>query len=85
MDRLTKAQRKKNMRAVKSKGSEIEKILVKTLRARGLKFKTNQRKVFGNPDVVFFKEKVVVFCDSEFWHGKDWKDKKKEIKFKLHN
>ena len=31
-------------------------------------------------DIVFTKEKVVVFCDSEFWHGFNWETKKNDIK-----
>ncbi len=80
MDRLTKEQRQKNMRAVKNKGSKIEVLLMKSLWRKGLRYRKNDRTVFGKPDIVFKKLKVAVFCDSEFWHGKDWADKKKSIK-----
>lgn len=39
-----------------------------------------QKKVFGKPDIVFIGKKVAVFCDSEFWYGYDWNNKKQEIK-----
>ena len=80
MDRLTKEQRKKNMQAVKNKGSEIETMLGKSLWAAGLRYRKNDKSVFGKPDFVFKKVKVAVFCDSEFWHGKNWKKKKHEHK-----
>jgi DNA mismatch endonuclease Vsr len=80
MDKLTKEQRQKNMRAVKSRGSKIELKLDKAMWKRGLRYRKNDKTVFGRPDFTFKKFKVAVFCDSEFWHGKDWEIKKHEHK-----
>ena len=80
MDRLTHEQRHKNMQAVKNKDSQIEKILRRELWRRGLHYRKNSNKVFGHPDIVFIGKKVAVFCDSEFWHGYNWEERKKDIK-----
>jgi DNA mismatch endonuclease Vsr len=80
MDKLTVQQRQKNMRAVKSTGSKIESMLGKGLWSAGLRYRKNDKTIFGKPDFVFRKAKVVVFCDSEFWHGKNWEKKKHEHK-----
>lgn len=80
MDRLTKEQRRKNMQAVKNRGSEIEVLLAKGLWTIGLRYRKNDKSIFGKPDFVFKKYKIAVFCDSEFWHGKDWQKKKHEHK-----
>lgn len=80
MDRLTKEQRSRNMKAVKSSNSEIENILRNSLWTKGYRYRKNFKKIFGKPDIVFLKLKIAVFCDSEFWHGKDWKNKKEKIK-----
>lgn len=80
MDKLTKEQRRKNMQAVKNKGSKIESILGKGLWAKGFRYRRNDKSVFGKPDFVFKKLKVAVFCDSEFWHGKDWAKRKLDHK-----
>lgn len=80
MDRLTLEQRRKNMRAVKNKGSKIETMLQKELWHRGLRYRKNAKTVYGKPDIVFIGKKVAVFCDSEFFHGYDWENKSKEIK-----
>lgn len=80
MDRLTAEQRRKNMQAVKSKGSKIETLLAKAMWAKGLRYRKNDKSVFGKPDFTFKKYKVAIFCDSEFWHGKDWEIKKLEHK-----
>ncbi len=80
MDKLTKEQRRKNMQAIKSKGSRIETLLAKEMWARGLRYRKNDKSVIGKPDFTFKKHKVAIFCDSEFWHGKDWEIKKHEHK-----
>lgn len=68
------------MQAVKSKDSKIELILSKALRTEGIKYNKNVKTVFGKPDFVIRNCKLAVFCDSEFWHGKNWDTKKKEHK-----
>ena len=80
MDRLTKEQRIRNMRAVKNKGSKIEILLGKAMWNRGFRYRKNDASVFGKPDFTFKKIKVAVFCDSEFWHGKDWENRKNQPK-----
>lgn len=80
MDKLTKEQRHKNMQAVKSKGSKIEIMLAKEMWKKGLRYRKNDKSVIGKPDFTFKKYKIAVFCDSEFWHGKDWDEKKLEHK-----
>lgn len=80
MDKLTAEQRHKNMQAVKSKGSKIEIMLAKAMWAKGLRYRRNDKSVFGKPDFTFKRYRIAVFCDSEFWHGKDWDIKKQEHK-----
>lgn len=72
MKQKTQEQISKNMKAVKSKDSEIERILRKELWSRGLRYRKNVKTVFGKPDIAFIGKKVAVFCDSEFWHGYAW-------------
>ena len=79
MDNHTPEQRRKNMKAVKNKDSKIERLLRKELWSRGLRYRKNYKKIIGKPDIVFVGKKVAVFCDSEFWHGYDWENKKNEI------
>ncbi len=80
MDKHTPEQRRKNMQAVKNKDSEIELLLRRELWSRGLRYRKNSSKVFGHPDIVFMSKKVAVFCDSEFWHGYNWEERKKDFK-----
>ena len=80
MDKLTPEQRKKCMRANKSKGTKPELALAKAMWALGLRYRKNSGSIFGKPDFSCKKYKVAVFVDGEFWHGKDWEQKKAEIK-----
>jgi DNA mismatch endonuclease, patch repair protein len=80
LDKLTKEQRTKNMKAVKNKNSKIEILLRKKLWKKGYRYRKNCNDIFGKPDIVFKKLKIAIFCDSEFWHGYNWEQKKQEIK-----
>ena len=72
MDNHTPEQRKKNMQAIKSKDTEIEIILRKELWSRGYRYRKNYKKLIGKPDIALTKYKIAIFCDSEFWHGKNY-------------
>ena len=71
-DNLTAEQRKKNMQNIKSKDTKIELALRKALWSKGYRYRKNYQKLPGKPDIVLTKYKIVIFCDSEFFHGKDW-------------
>lgn len=71
-DNLTKEQRHKNMSHIKSKDTSIEVKLRKALWNKGYRYRKNYNKLPGKPDIALTKYKIAVFCDSEFFHGKDW-------------
>ena len=76
----TKEQISFNMQQVKNKDSKIEVLLRKELWSRGLRYRKNVNRIYGKPDIVFIGKKVAVFCDSEFWHGYNWEERKKDFK-----
>lgn len=78
-DIFSTQKRSELMAKVKNKDTDIELILRKKLWASGLRYKVNY-KIFGKPDIVFPKEKVAVFCDGDFWHGRHYKKEKKNYK-----
>ena len=80
MSKKTKEQISFNMKRVKNKDSDIELLLRKELWSRGLRYRKNVAGIVGKPDIVFKSRKVAVFCDSEFWHGYDWENRKKDFK-----
>lgn len=77
MDVHNPQQRSKNMAAVKSTGTKAEVHLGKALWELGLRYRKNNKTVFGKPDFTFKKYKIAIFVDSEFFHGKDWDTKKR--------
>lgn len=76
MDRLTPKQRHKNMKRIKAKDTKIELLLRKALREKGIPYRKNYKYLPGKPDIVIMKYKIVIFCDGEFFHGKDWEELK---------
>lgn len=71
-DNLTKEQRHKNMSHIKSKDTSIEVKLRKALWSRGYRYRKNYNELPGKPDIAITKYRIAIFCDSEFFHGKDW-------------
>ena len=80
MDDLTKEQRHKNMKRIHSTDTKIEVILRKALWDKGYRYRKNYTKLPGNPDIVLTKYKIAIFCDGEFFHGKDWEVLKPKLK-----
>ena len=72
MDVLTEKQRHKAMSHIRSKDTSIEMKLRRELWKRGYRYRKNYKELPGKPDIVLTKYKIAIFCDSEFFHGKDW-------------
>ena len=69
----------KNMSRIRGKDTSIEVRLRKALWAKGYRFRKNYKKLPGSPDIALTKHKIAIFCDSEFFHGKDWDVLKKKL------
>lgn len=74
MDRLTEEQRRKCMSHIRSKDTKIEVSLRKALWHKGYRYRKNYKNLPGKPDIALTKYRIAVFCDSEFFHGKDWEE-----------
>lgn len=62
----------KNMSRIKGKDTSIEVTLRKALWKKGYHYRKNYKALPGRPDIALTKYKIAIFCDSEFFHGKDW-------------
>ncbi len=60
------------MQHIRSENTSIEVMLRKALWNKGYRYRKNYKKLPGKPDIVLTKYKIAIFCDSEFFHGKDW-------------
>ncbi|MBA7528700.1 hypothetical protein ES705_20888 [subsurface metagenome] len=65
---------------MKASGSKIKNKSGKALWAEGYKYRKNYKNIVGKPDFALMSSKIAIFYDSEFWHGYDWKNKRKKIK-----
>lgn len=77
MDYFTPEQRSKVMSKIRGKNTKDEVRLAKALWNIGLRYRKNNQKVFGCPDLTFRNLKIAIFVDGEFFHGKDWETRKK--------
>ncbi len=68
MDNLTPMQRKINMQNIRSFNTVPEQIIMKGLRKNGIYFAKHVKTIFGKPDIVFRRKRIIVFIDSDFWH-----------------
>lgn len=67
-DKLTSEQRSWNMRQIKSKDTQIEIAVRRWLFARGFRFRKNDQRYPGKPDIVLPKYNTVIFINGCFWH-----------------
>lgn len=72
MNNPVSAERSENMRRIRSKDTKIELALRKALWRKGYRYRKNYDALPGKPDIALTKYRIAVFCDSEFFHGKDW-------------
>ncbi len=47
--------------------------------AKGYRYRKNVKTLPGSPDIVLTKYRIAIFCDSEFFHGKDWAELKPRL------
>lgn len=56
-----------------------EILLRKALRAVGIRYRSNVKRLPGCPDLILTKYRVAVFCDGDFWHGREWSKRKTKL------
>lgn len=71
MDVLTPDQRQRNMKAIRGRGTKLERLIGHGLHARGFRYRLNVKRLPGTPDLVFTKHRAVIFAHGCFWHGHD--------------
>ena len=71
--------RRRTMSRIKNKNTSIEIALQKAIWHLGIRYRKNYTKLPGAPDIAITKYRIAIFCDGEFWHGKDWVTKKPKI------
>lgn len=67
------------MSKVKLKGGNAEILFAKALWHHGFRYRKNDRRLPGSPDIAILKHRIAIFVDGEFWHGKDWETRKERL------
>lgn len=75
----TSEKTKNTMKKLRSQDTSIEVILRKMLWNKGIRYRKNYEKLPGKPDIALTKYKIAIFCDGEFFHGKDWEIRKSKL------
>lgn len=71
---------RKRMSKVRLKGGKAETLLAKALWHRGYRYRMNDKRLPGSPDIAILRYRIAIFVDGEFWHGKDWETRKERLK-----
>lgn len=71
---------RKRMSKVKLKSGKAEILLAKALWHQGYRYRKNDKRLPGSPDIAVLKHCIAIFVDGEFWHGKDWEIRKGRLK-----
>ena len=69
----------KRMSKVKTKRNKVEKMLAKALWHNGYRYRLNYKELPGSPDIAINKYSIAIFVDGEFWHGKDFEERKSKL------
>ena len=71
---------RKRMSKVKLKGGKAETLLAKALWHQGYRYRKNDKRLPGSPDIAILRQRIAIFVDGEFWHGQNWEERKKKLK-----
>jgi DNA mismatch endonuclease (patch repair protein) len=69
----------KAKKANRARDTQHEILLRSELWRLGLRYRKNVAGLPGKPDIVFGRARVIVFCDGDFWHGRNWRRLEKEL------
>jgi DNA mismatch endonuclease, patch repair protein len=64
---------------VRKTNTNAELLLRRALWQRGLRYRIHAKKLPGTPDIVFYKYRLAIFCDGDFWHGRNWVTRRERL------
>jgi DNA mismatch endonuclease, patch repair protein len=63
----------------KKTDTSCELLLRRALWAAGFRYRKDVKDLPGKPDIVFPRAKLAVFCDGDFWHGRNWEERRQKL------
>jgi len=79
VDIFTKEKRSWVMSRIRGTNTKIDLQMNEILKGLGFSYQMYP-KMFSNPDFILEEQKIVIFCDGDFWHGYNYHKKKKPSK-----
>lgn len=74
MDDMTVTQRHRNMQRIRAVDTRPEILFRKALWHKGIRYRKNDKRLPGKPDIVLFRKKIAIFVDGDFWHARGHQD-----------
>ncbi len=68
------------MSKIRGKNTRPELLFRRALWAQDVRYRIDNKRLPGRPDIAIKKHKLAVFIDGEFWHGYDWEERKAKLK-----
>ena len=68
------------MSKIRGQKTKPELAVRKFLFSKGFRYRINDERYPGKPDIVLIRQKIAIFVDGDFWHGKDIEKIKRQIK-----
>lgn len=59
--------------------TKCEVLLRRSLWAAGCRYRKDVSTLPGRPDIIFPKARLAIFCDGDFWHGRDWESRRQKL------
>lgn len=66
-------------RGNRKRDTEPERLLKRALWTQGVRFRVDAADLPGRPDIVFRRVRLAVFCDGDFWHGREWRRRRRRL------
>lgn len=60
--------------------TRCERLLRRELLLLGYRPRYNAAELLGKPDIVLVQERVLIFCDGDFWHGRHWGARRDKVR-----
>lgn len=74
MDDMTPKQRRRNMQRIRAADTQPEILLRKALWHQGIRYRKNDKRLPGKPDIVLTRPRIAIFVDGDFWHARGHQD-----------
>jgi DNA mismatch endonuclease (patch repair protein) len=63
----------------KARSTEVAFALRRQPWSLGLRYRSHAKDLPGKPDIVFRRQRLAVFVDGDFWHGRDWEARRRKL------